>query len=51
MFLIERGVMDVFYGTTLVATLGPGKAFGEVSLMYNCPRTATVKVRPSPALC
>lgn len=26
-----------------VATIGPGGSFGELALMYNCPRAATVK--------
>ena len=25
-----------------VATLGPGRSFGELALMYNCPRNASV---------
>jgi CRP-like cAMP-binding protein len=44
MFLIDEGAVDVYYGQDHVASLKEGKAFGEISLMYNCPRTATVKV-------
>lgn len=48
MYVVASGELDVFYGTTLVATIGPGSAFGEIALMYGCPRTATVKVRQVP---
>ena len=27
--------------------LGSGKAFGELAILYNCKRTASVKVLPS----
>jgi cAMP-dependent protein kinase regulator len=42
MFIIMEGQLDVFYGQTKVATIGKGRCFGEVALMYNCPRTATI---------
>lgn len=44
MYVVANGELEVFYGKTLVATIGPGSAFGEIALMYGCPRTATVKV-------
>jgi cAMP-dependent protein kinase regulator len=42
MYIIIDGQLDVFYGQSKVATIGPGRFFGEVALMYNCPRTATI---------
>eukprot|EP01127_Copromyxa_protea_P022670 TRINITY_DN826_c0_g1_i1.p1 TRINITY_DN826_c0_g1~~TRINITY_DN826_c0_g1_i1.p1 ORF type:complete len:606 (+),score=159.16 TRINITY_DN826_c0_g1_i1:419-2236(+) len=45
MYVVAAGELDVFYGQTLVATIGPGSAFGEIALMYGCPRTATVKAK------
>lgn len=42
MFIIMEGQLDVFYGTEKVATIGKGRCFGEVALMFNCPRTATI---------
>jgi cAMP-dependent protein kinase regulator len=43
MYIVSKGELDVLYSGEVVATIGPGKAFGEIALMYNCPRTATVR--------
>lgn len=43
MFLVDAGLLEVLYGENVVAKLSAGKIFGEISLMYNCPRTATVR--------
>jgi cAMP-dependent protein kinase regulator len=45
MYVIDQGELNVLYASEIVATLGPGKAFGEIALMYNCPRTATIKAK------
>jgi len=42
MYIILEGQLDVFYGTEKTATIGKGRSFGEVSLMFNSPRTATI---------
>jgi len=42
MYIIFEGQLEVFYGTEKVATIGKGRCFGEVALMYNCARTATI---------
>jgi len=42
MFIILDGQLDVFYGTEKAATIGKGRSFGEVALMFNSPRTATI---------
>lgn len=42
--MIEKGEFSVCKDGVLVATLGPGRSFGEIALMYECPRTATVQV-------
>lgn len=42
-FLILEGACGVYQGKKKVATLGPGKFFGEIALIDRGPRTATVK--------
>jgi CRP-like cAMP-binding protein len=47
-YIVECGGLDVLIkssdGEKKTATLGPGTSFGELALMYNTPRAATVKV-------
>lgn len=42
-FLILEGTAGIYRGKKRVATLGPGKFFGEISLIDRGPRTASVK--------
>jgi CRP-like cAMP-binding protein len=44
-YVIESGVADVFGDGELVRTLGPGDFFGEIALIRDSPRTATVIAR------
>ncbi|KAK9473241.1 cyclic nucleotide-binding-like protein [Dipodascopsis tothii] len=41
-YIIESGSFDCYVSGTLVSTVGPGGSFGELALMYNAPRAATV---------
>jgi CRP/FNR family cyclic AMP-dependent transcriptional regulator len=41
-FLIEEGNADVSIGEEAIRTLGPGDYFGEIALIDDGPRTATV---------
>ncbi len=42
-YVIESGVAEVIGDGRLVATLGPGEAFGEIALLRRVLRTATVR--------
>lgn len=41
-YIVEKGTVDFYVGTQKVNTSGPGSSFGELALMYNSPRAATV---------
>lgn len=42
-YVIEQGSLDIFVGGIKVGNpLGPGAGFGELALMYNTPRAATI---------
>ncbi len=44
-YLVKRGCLDVIKDGELVATLGAGTCFGEIALLRNVARTATVRAR------
>jgi MFS family permease len=44
-YLIKEGSLDVYVDGKLVQTLGAGSYFGEIALLRDVPRTATVKAR------
>jgi len=48
-FFIGRGVVEVVSedGTTVYDTLRDGEAFGEVGVLYDTPRTASVRAQVS----
>jgi cAMP-dependent protein kinase regulator len=58
LYILESGKLDIFRhkpgepppGELLTVLETPGRAFGEISLVYNCPRTATVIARTNCAL-
>ena len=42
MYVVAKGSIDVFKGDVKVNTLGPKKVFGELALLYNSKRNATI---------
>ena len=46
MFFINRGTVEVVSedGSVVFATMTEGKFFGEISLVFSCPRTASIRL-------
>lgn len=42
-YVMEEGKVEVTKDGQKLRTMGPGKVFGELAILYNCTRTATVK--------
>jgi MFS family permease len=49
-YLVDRGELGVAVDGELVSTLGPGDHFGEIALLRDVPRTATVEARTDASL-
>ena len=43
-YVVERGELDVVIDGVKVVTMRRGQSFGEIALLYNSPRKATVRV-------
>lgn len=45
MFFINRGTVEVVSenGEVVFAVMNEGKFFGEISLIFSCPRTASIR--------
>jgi len=48
-YFIDHGIVEVVSedGSVIYDTLSSGEAFGEVGVMYNVPRTASVRAQVS----
>jgi CRP-like cAMP-binding protein len=44
LYIVERGILEVFNEAVSGRRLGKGSLFGELALLYNCTRTASVRV-------
>ncbi|KAF0699346.1 Aste57867_10062 [Aphanomyces stellatus] len=49
-YVVESGVFDVSIAGEVVGTVKAGGSFGELALLYNCPRAATVSTIESGVL-
>ncbi len=49
-YLIESGEVEVLEGGELLGLQGPGESFGEIALLRDVPRTATVRARTDTVL-
>ena len=41
--LCTGGTVEVTKNEQLLSTMGPGKVFGELAILFNCTRAASVK--------
>lgn len=44
-YVVQKGTFDIDVDGTVVASRGEGTCFGELALMYNAPRAATVTAK------
>ncbi|XP_055332267.1 cGMP-dependent protein kinase 1-like isoform X2 [Paramacrobiotus metropolitanus] len=43
MYVLEDGEVEVTKDGKKLCNMGPGKVFGELAILYNCKRTATIR--------
>uniref|UniRef100_A0A673IKC8 cGMP-dependent protein kinase n=1 Tax=Sinocyclocheilus rhinocerous TaxID=307959 RepID=A0A673IKC8_9TELE len=43
LYVLAEGLLEVIQNEKLLGQMRPGTAFGELAILYNCKRTATVK--------
>lgn len=45
LYVSDAGEFEIEVGGKVLGTLSAGKAFGELAILYNCRRTASIKCR------
>lgn len=50
LYIIEEGKCEVIKDGKVVSDMGPPTAFGELAILYNCTRTATVRANTAAKL-
>lgn len=43
LFVSAEGEFEIIVGNKVLGVLPAGKAFGELAILYNCRRTASIK--------
>ncbi|CAF0957572.1 unnamed protein product [Adineta ricciae] len=43
LYIMEEGTVEVSKLSKVLTTMGPGRVFGELAILYNCTRTASIK--------
>lgn len=43
LYISDEGQFEVIKDNVVLGKMGPGKAFGELAILYNCKRTASIK--------
>ncbi|XP_029194422.1 cGMP-dependent protein kinase 1-like isoform X7 [Acropora muricata] len=43
LYVLEEGKVKVLKEGAILGQMGPGRVFGELAILYKCPRTASVK--------
>lgn len=43
LFISDDGEFEVIKDDVILGRMGPGKAFGELAILYNCKRTASIR--------
>jgi hypothetical protein len=49
LYVSAEGEFEVIKEGKVLGKMGPGKAFGELAILYNCTRTASIRGEVSPA--
>lgn len=40
---VTEGIFEVLKGGEVIGQMGPGRAFGELAILYGCTRTASIR--------